>query len=133
MKTVNPLDLKKLFFATVAAVITNLVLFFLGSALGATWDVGQPVSVGIGLVLIATIVPLLVGGLVVKLISSRWPRSQNWFAWGVLIFAIVGSPMGWISSGDAATGISLGLMHVVEGLAWFFAVRTATTSKNIKE
>ena len=123
MAEVNSLSFKKVLVVTGLAAAVNASVYAVGSASGATWDVGQPFLVGIGMVLGATLAPMLLGGLVAKLASGRWPRSRSALDWGVLAFSILGAPMGWIASGDAATGVALGLMHVTVGVAWFFGIK----------
>ena len=127
MEIPTTINFKNILVATGGALIANSLVFAIASAAGASWDVGQPFSVGIALVLVATAVPMLLGGFVARLATAKWPKTLNVFAWGVLIFTIVGSPSGWAASGETATGIALGLMHIVVGIAWFLALKTKTT------
>lgn len=124
------LSFRSVFVATIVALAANLVVFLIGSSAGATWEVGQPFKVGIALVAFATGFPMLLGGLVAKVTIAKFSKSQSWFAWGVLLFAVLGSPLGWVSSNDTPTGIALGLMHIFVGLAWFRALRVSTSSRN---
>lgn len=114
---------KKVLIATLAALVANVAIYLAGDASGATWNVGMPFTVGLAMVVGATLVPMLLGGQVVKLVGKSKSSLVNVAAWSVLIFSFAGSPMGWIASGDAPTGIALGAMHVVVGLAWFFSIR----------
>lgn len=115
----NQISFKKLWAATGIALAANLVVFAVGDLAGATWDVGMPTTVSIAMVIGASVAPLLLGGAVAKLVISKWTKLRAFAAWAVLVFAIVGSPMGWISSNDVATGIALGIMHIFVGVAWF--------------
>lgn len=123
MEYSNRANFRKILIAAGAALIANLALFGIGNAAGATWDAGQESPVGLGLVAGASVGPMLIGGLVAWLISSKTSKPLTWLSWGVLAFAVLGSPLGWVASGDTATGLALGGMHVVEGLAFFWAVK----------
>lgn len=108
--------------ATALAAVANLGLFGIGSLAGATWSAGAPFSVSWVVVLVATIAPMALAGIVTRLVARRQPNVTSWFAWGGLVFAILGSPMGYLMGGDVPTGFALGAMHVVTGLAWLWAV-----------
>lgn len=123
METLTTINYKNILVATGGALVANALVFAIANAAGASWDVGQPFKVGIAMVLAATAVPMLLGGFVAKLAAAKWSKALSIFAWGVLIFTIVGAPSGWAASGETATGIALGLMHVVVGIAWFLALK----------
>jgi hypothetical protein len=114
---------KRVAIGTAIALLTNIVIYLIGSSASATWQVGLPTTVSLPLVAIATAVPMLLGGLTVGLISKRWPGVIGLSSWAVLIFSIAGAPSGYISSQDAATGVALGAMHLVVGFAWFVSIR----------
>ena len=124
MESRATINFKNILVATAGALIANALVFAIASAAGASWDVGQPFKVGLALVLGATAGPMLIGGYVAKLITSKLPKTLNVFAWGVLAFTVLGSPSGWAASGETATGIALGLMHIVVGIGWFLALKT---------
>ena len=125
MENSSRANFRKILIAAGAALIANLALFGIGTLAGATWNVGQPAPVGLGLVIGASVGPMVIGGFVAWLISSKTSKQLNWFSWAVLIFAVLGAPLGWVASGQAATGLALGAMHIVEGLAFFWAVKPA--------
>jgi hypothetical protein len=108
---------------TTVALLANIVIYLIGSAASATWQVGLPTTVTLLMVALATAVPMLLGALAVGLISKRWPGVIGLASWVVLVFSIAGAPSGYISSQNAATGVALGAMHVVVGLAWFVSIR----------
>ncbi len=113
---------KRVLVGTGAALIANIALFLIGNASGATWNVGLPFTVGLPMVAGATILPMLLGSQVVRLLG-KWKNSIiTMAAWLVLVFSIAGAPSGWFASNDLATGLALGAMHVVVGLAWFFSI-----------
>jgi len=128
MESRATINFKNILLATAGALFANALVFAIASAAGASWDVGQPFSVGIAMVLGATAGPMLLGGYVAKLITAKRPKALNIFAWGVLAFTVVGAPSGWATSGEAATGIALGLMHIVVGIAWLLALKTTRSN-----
>ncbi|MFM7029731.1 MAG: DUF6069 family protein [Micrococcales bacterium] len=105
------------------ALAANVLLFLLGSAAGATWEVGQPAPIGLAAIAVATLLPMLLGGLVVRAIAKRKPNLVSAFTWVVLVFSLVGAPGGYVASQNLPTGLALGAMHVVVGLVWFYSVR----------
>lgn len=115
---------KRLALGATVALLANIVIFLIGSAASATWQVGLPTTVTLPLVALATVVPMLLGGLAVGLISKRWPSVIGLASWIVLVFSIAGAPSGYIASQNAATGLALGAMHVVVGISWFVSIRS---------
>lgn len=113
---------KRVLVGTGAALIANLALFLMGNVNGATWNVGLPFTVGLPMVAGATVIPMLLGSQVVRVLGRWKPSIITMAAWLVLVFSIAGSPSGWIASNDLATGLALGAMHVVVGLAWFISI-----------
>lgn len=114
---------RKVLIGTLAALLANIAIYLVGNASGATWNVGMPFTVGLPMVVGATIVPMLLGGQAVKLIARRKASLVNVSAWLVLVFSIAGSPMGWIASGNVPTGLALGAMHFTVGMAWFLSIK----------
>ncbi len=116
-----PLDVKRLGWAMIAALVVNLIVYAVGSAAGATWIAnGQPV--GWYLVVIATALSMAVGGAITFLLARRWSRATMVMAWVGLAIAIVSVPSPVMASDNAPTGWSLAAMHVITGVAWFVAV-----------
>ena len=125
----NPINFFRVLLAAGSALLANAIAYAIGSAAGATWDVGMPFKVGIAMVIGATLAPMVLGALVARFAAARWAKSQSWFAWGVLALAVVSAPGGLVSSPNLATGISLAAMHVVVGLAWFWAIKPVKKSE----
>ena len=109
-------------FVGVAAIV-NVVLFFIGQAAGATYDVKAQTNVNLGLVVGMTFAQLAVGFLIAWLATRFAPKTFGLLVWVGVGFALITSPGGWVSSQDAATGITLALMHVSGAAAWFFGVK----------
>jgi hypothetical protein len=124
LSTVSTVSNRRVFVGTGIALIANIAIYLIGDAAGATWNVGLPFALGLPVVAAATIVPMLLGGQVVRLLGKKKPALVLWAAWIVLAFSIAGSPSGWIASQDLPTGLALGSMHVVVGLAFFFSIKT---------
>lgn len=107
-----------------AAAAINVVVFLIGQAAGATYDVNAPSPVNIGIVIGMTIAQLAVGYLIALATARFAPKLFAALIWVGAGFAILSAPGGWFMSGDAATGVALGLMHVTGAVAWFFGVKT---------
>jgi hypothetical protein len=125
-RPVAPLDLKRLGWATLAALIVNLIVYAAGSATGATW-IANGQTVGWYLVVIATALSMAVGGAITFLLARRWSRATVVMAWVGLAFALVSVPSPILASDAASTGWSLAAMHAVTGVVWFVAVHPRST------
>lgn len=125
MASTKTLSSRKIFIATGIALVANILIYVIASAAGATWNVGMPFTVSVFMVAGATVVPMLLGWLIVRAIAKRSPAVTTWAAWLVLAFSVAGAPSGWLASQEVATGLALGAMHIVVGLAWFFSIKSA--------
>lgn len=113
---------RRMSIAICIAIVLNLVIFAIGSAAGATWLAnGQTVSWV--LVIIATVVPMVIGALITWLLSRGWAKAITVMAWVGLAFAVVTVPAPLLASTNRPTGVALAGMHVVTGIAWFIALR----------
>lgn len=106
--------------AAVAALVVNLIIFGIGSAADATWDAGAPYAIGVPMVALFSLVPLVFAAAVVAGIVTRYPRFQRIAAWVGLAFAIATIAGSLTMATQTLTGLCLGAMHIVAGLAWFF-------------
>ncbi|MEY4327817.1 MAG: hypothetical protein RIR71_487 [Actinomycetota bacterium] len=123
MSTKSSINIRRFSILALAALVANVVLFFIGQAAGASYDVNAPSVVGIAMVVGMTIFPLGLG-LVIALITTKvLPKALPAVIWIGFIIAIVSTPGGWAASGDAATGIALGLMHLTTGFAWLWGMK----------
>lgn len=117
-KKANPYGLTRpraVLFTTLAALLTNLVLWLVGLAVGGSFeltDAGKTMSVAPGGVVIFTVLPVVVGTGLTALISLKWL--------GVIPVAqVVGvlAPLGTIAltvaaDFDTVSTVMLSLMHV---------------------
>ncbi|MWB99432.1 DUF6069 family protein [Agromyces seonyuensis] len=107
------------------AVILNVAVFLIASAGGASMIIEQPSesTLNVGIVIAATLVPLALAGLVTWFLARRRPVLRTVLAWVGLAVALVSFASPLFVSADLATGLALGAMHVIAGLAWFVGVR----------
>lgn len=118
----RPVNLVRLGLGTIVAVVANLAVFAIASGAGASWSAnGQ--SVNAALVVIATVIPMAIGGVITALLARRWAGAATVMAWVGLAFAVVSAPAPLFASDDDATKWALAAMHVVTGVAWFVAIR----------
>lgn len=112
--------------AAVTAVVVNLVIFGIGTALDVDFVVIPPgderVTVALPVVAVMTLVPLLVGGVLLA-VAGRRVGVWNVLAWIGLAVGLLSAVGPLDSAVQTSTGVTLALMHVVTGLAWFLAVR----------
>ena len=119
MRGVSPL---RLAVAAAGAVALNLIALGVGSMAGASWETGAPESIDALTITVATLLPLLLAGVVTGLIARRRPSFRRTAAWIGLAFGFAGLPMPFIAAGDLATAWALAAMHVITAVAWFIAL-----------
>jgi hypothetical protein len=111
-------------FALIAGAI-NLVLFFVGGALGGAMAVNSPALLEIPFFAAfgSTVTPLLIAGFITWLIGKKAPKFVNVAAWLGLVFALVSIASPLMVAVDMTTGIVLAAMHIVAGLGWFLGIK----------
>lgn len=88
-------------------------------------------EVGIGSVLLMSIVPALLGGLLLWLAARRSVRAWHAVGWLGLALGLLTLPMPVTVMASTATTATPATMHVVAGVVWFAAVRrTAAAASN---
>lgn len=107
--------------AAAIAAIVNVLLFWVGGAAGASFDVNAPGDLNATMMALASAIPLLVMGVAVWLLERRYAL-RNLAKWAGLIFALLTIASSILASADMATALTLSAMHVVAGFAWFFAL-----------
>ncbi len=104
----------------VAAAVTNLVIFFIGRAAGASFaflDRGTLHEITAWAVIIATVPPLVVGTGLATLLARWWSwmiRLAQVIGGGLALLTVAGPLM---TDTDGATRVALALMHVVLAVA----------------
>ena len=120
--------------AVLAAVVADLALLAAGAAAGASFLVPQrggsaadsatpPVEVGVGAVVLSTVLPLVVGLAVTALAARRLPRAVPVLRLLALVVTLGSLAAPLTLQTDAATRGLLALMHLVVGGAYLAATR----------
>lgn len=119
------IQIKKLAATAAIAAATNLIIYFVGYFAGADYQVNAGVSMQVPwfLAALATFSPLMIAGVVTKAISAKRSGFQSFASWAGLAVAILSIGSVLVATQDPATIISLALMHVVAGTAWFFTAK----------
>ena len=108
----SPFNFIQVVIAALGAGYLNVIIFFIGIASGASMKVGSNPEKVIGFdnILQATWIPLLAFGFIVFLIGRAKKGIIKVAQWVGLVIAVV------------ATAVTLTVIHIVTGAAWFFAV-----------
>lgn len=117
----RPLNIKRLGIGIVVAVVVNLIVYAVASAMGATW-IANGQAVNAFLVVVATVVAMAIGGLITWLLSRRWDGATVTMAWVGIAFAVISVPGPLLGSTDTPTRGALAAMHITTGIVWFVAV-----------
>ena len=114
--------------AAAAAVLINLLVHAIGRAAGAELEVTQPgadgpMAIGPGNVLLMTVLPILLGGIILA-VAIRWGgRAWNVLSWTGLFVGVLTIVMPFTVTATTATRVTLATMHLITGVAWFVALR----------
>ena len=120
----SPFNFIQVVIAALGAGYLNVIIFFIGIASGASMKVGANPEKVIGFdnILQATWIPLLAFGFVVFLIGRAKKGIIKVAQWVGLVIAVVSSISAIMAASDVATAVTLTVIHIVTGAAWFFAV-----------
>ncbi len=121
--TKQGVSLRRLAVATGIALIVNLLALTLGKSAGASMTAAGPQTIGIMMVAIATLVPMLVAGLLVALVVAKFPIIKAVAGWGGFAFALATSAGSFSLADNSSTAFTLASMHVITGLSWLFAIK----------
>ena len=129
--SVTPFSRGRFAIVVVVAAVVNLAIFAIGSAAGASMIVntGSATQLIALLPVIATVVPLTIAGVVTWFVARRVRVFRPVAGWAGAAIALVSTIAPFVMSTDAATGVSLAVMHVVAGVAWFVALMTGRNSE----
>jgi hypothetical protein len=121
----SPFSRRRLLVVAVIAAVVNVVVFLIGSAAGASMIVTSPQEMEIPfvVVIIATLVPLLLAGIITWLIAKRAPAFRTFARWAGTIVAVVSVVEPFLVTEDTTTAVSLAAMHIVGAAAWFVALK----------
>lgn len=121
-RSASPFRLGRLAVLAVVATVGNALLYVIGSATGASMtaqSAGTTQAIPLALAVGATLVPLLLAGAVTWLIAHRFSGFRRVAQWLGLAVALLSMVSPFVAAVDLATAITLALMHVVAGAAWF--------------
>lgn len=124
----NQITLKKSAIAIAVAVILDLIIFAIGSAAGANWDAGSPYPITSFMVAMFSAVPLALAAVIVAFITRKKPGFQKFAAWAGLAFALITIAGSLTMAPQLLTGLSLGSMHIVVGVLWFWLANPGKTN-----
>lgn len=112
----------RLIISIAAALVLNLLALFIGPLVGASLKVNAPENINVLSITVATVLPLLIAGIIVWFLAKRYSIRIK-VAWIGLIFALVSSVGSFLAAADTATALTLTSMHFFTGFAWFAALR----------
>lgn len=120
----SPFNFIQVIIAALGASYLNVIIFFLGGAAGASWRVGSNAGdvVAFDRLLQFTLIPMIAMGLVVFLIGRAKKGICKIAQWIGLVIAVASIIFPIMNAADFATAVTLSLIHIVTGIAWFFAV-----------
>ena len=114
--------------ALVTAVVVNVLIVVVGRATGADLTVtqrGVATVVGFPAVIALTVVPLVIGTVVLALVGRWGAHAWNLLGWAGLGIGVLTAALPLLSDADVPTRLTLAVMHVAVGLSWLLAVRRA--------
>lgn len=101
----------------VIAAVVNLIIYFIFSAAGASYEVtGAPTNPDALAVIIMSILPALLAAGLLLLLGKVAPNAAVKIFVGIAVVLLVFSFGGIMGAQDTATLIGLGLMHLVAGV-----------------
>lgn len=112
----------RLLVATGAAAGLNVLVLRIGASAGASLSVVAPSPIQSRTVVLVTVVVMVGAAAPVWFEVPRHPKVALWSAWGGLTIALVTALLPLGEADDAATGITLAIMHVITGVTWFAVV-----------
>lgn len=115
--------------AGLVALVANIVIHTVAAVLGVTFVLtppgGQPVEINVASVSLMSVVPIVVGGLLLALLARYAAGAARSLSWVGLLIGVGTTLMPISMDGDLSTRLVLASMHVVTGLAWFVSLRRA--------
>ncbi|CAB4633198.1 unannotated protein [freshwater metagenome] len=118
MESSSEISIQRLFGWLAGATASNIIVFFVASWLGASWDVGSPQLINLAIVVVLTVLPLTLGAWVTSLVSKKSLSARGVLVWAGFALALVSAPAGLLMSTDPTTGIALVVMHPIVATAW---------------
>lgn len=130
VRTGAPFRFARLASLAVVAAVANLALYGIGVLLGGAMTVVQAgVSTQIPWFLsaLATLLPLLIAGGLVRLLARPLPVLLPVARWAGLALALLSIASPLLVATDLTSGLALAVMHVTAGIAWFLGLAPRTS------
>lgn len=129
----SPFNFIQVIIAALGIGYVNVITYFIGGSAGASMQIGPNAgdTVHFDRILQFTWIPMIVLGLIVFLIGRAKKGVCKLAQWVGLIVAVVSIIAPIMLSVDFATGLTLSLIHVFTGVAWFFAVHYGNKSLHV--
>ena len=118
----SPFNFVQVIIAALGAGYLNVIAFFIGGSAGASMQIGDGKVVHFAQVLGFTWAPLVVLGFIVFLIGRAKKGVTKLAQWVGAIVALGLSAFAIVKAEDAATAVTLVIIHVITAAAWVFAV-----------
>ncbi|RKS18373.1 hypothetical protein DFO58_2733 [Arthrobacter sp. AG1021] len=120
----SPFNFIQVAIAALGAGYLNVIIFFIGGSAGASMQIGETSHdvVHFAQVLGYTWASIVALGLVVFLLGRAQKGITKVAQWIGLVIAVASIAFPIMNSADVATAITLSLIHIMTGVAWFFAV-----------
>lgn len=131
----HPPLLARVALGAAAAAVVNVIVVTIAQAVGASMKVETPqgaLVVDWLPAILASVLPLLMAGVVVWLLTRRRPSLRVPLAWVGLVFAVLSSAAAFVGP-DPATVVALIAMHIITGIAWFLALTVRSPRKENTE
>lgn len=114
-------------YAAIAAVI-NAVIFLIAKSADATMIVNQggAQEILVPMVIGSTLFGLIAAAIAASLIGKKFKSFLANAPLIGLVFGLVTAAAPFSASDDSKTSISLGSMHIVAGLLWYFGAKRST-------
>jgi hypothetical protein len=118
----------------VAAVGANLAVLAVGKAADASFvvagrnDGDAPMEIGVAAVIIASVLPLVIGLVATALAARRWPRAAGRLRIAGAALAVLSLAAPLTADTDTTTRLSLAVMHLVVGAAYLAGTRRTAAS-----
>lgn len=113
--------------AGIGALVVNIVVWSVAALAGVdfevTWGSTAPIRIGLVAVTLATILPIVIGGVILALTAPRSARAPTILAWLGLAIGVLTAAMPLAVQADPGTKIALATMHLVTGIVWWLTLR----------
>ncbi|MCW4467256.1 DUF6069 family protein [Glutamicibacter sp. MNS18] len=120
----SPFNYVQVLIAALGVAYLNVIAYFIGESFGASMEFsgGLIEHVQFAHVIGWTIAPIMVLGLVVFVLGRGKPGLCKVAGWAGLVVAALSIASPIVFATDIATSVTMGVLHLVAGVAFLFAV-----------